>query len=143
MLKVRHPATIVDLANLGRAMDPLSWHVLRTTYSKGQSFALDWNGETMAMAVLFPLPDGGWEASFNFSPMAQRHMLSIVRQVRLTLADPKYSGCVTLCTTTAGKRLAHLCGFIRVTDTQYGEVWAHGGTNQRAFRRQNESPSRV
>jgi len=126
-LTVRSPSTIVDLANLSNTMDPVSWAVVREMWRVGDSFTLLWDGKAIAIANLYPMDDGGYEATFNFTPEATKHMLAIVRATRLTLIERAYPAIVTLCVTDAGARLARAVGFFHAKASPNGEVYAYGG----------------
>lgn len=124
MIAVTTPATIFELAELGGAQTSLSWRVLREMWKNGDTWSL-WSGEDLvALIGLYPIDDSETvEAWFNVVPGASKHMLQILRHMRLTIQAGDYPHIVVICVTSAGKRIARACGFTFAETSDFGEVW--------------------
>lgn len=121
-LTIDHPATIFDMAELGRASTAMHWAVVKEMWSGGQSWAVRDDDRLIGIMGLYPLGDGA-EAWFNVHPDAARHMREILRRIRLTLVSSHYPEIVVLCTSKSGSRIARLCGFDFVETVERGEIW--------------------
>lgn len=122
------PATIFDMADMSQGISRLQWRITNETFRNGQCFALRAGDELIALAGLYPLPDGGAEGWFRFRrEQASKHIPGIIRCVRLTLAQSAYRAVVTVVATEAGARFARASGFVFAKDSPDGEVWAYGG----------------
>ena len=124
-VEASHPSNLADLAEMAGLVSQVQWHTLKTVWRGSSSYTLRAEGRIIALAGYYRMPEGGFEAWFQFARPAGKHLLGVIRAVRLTLASGAYSGTVTLCVTDEGKRFAALCGFIFVTRSPLGEVWAH------------------
>jgi hypothetical protein len=144
MLHVTTPATIFDLARLSNSVSHLHWIVAKELWRKGESWVV-WHGEDpLGLICLTPFFFDGevTEATFCMTEHTSKHMLGIVRRIRLTLSEGTYSDLVTVVRTRAGARLARLCDFDAVTETEIGEVWAYVGTT-RGRRRRSGGPTQI
>lgn len=125
---ISSPATIFELAELSHAMTRIHWQIAKDMWRKGATYAFRADGQLVALAGLFPLEGGQiTELWFSPAPAAADHMLSIVRQSKLTLAQTPYRGIYTIARSEAGQRIARLLGFTRAGSVELGEIWRHGG----------------
>ena len=122
-ISVSSPAMIFDMAELCGARTQLHWAVAKDMWAAGDTFAVHEGDELLAVLGLYPI-EGGAEAWFNARPALARHMLSVVRQVRLTLTALPYPEIVVVCTTKAGCRFAAACGFTFVEHHENGDIYA-------------------
>jgi hypothetical protein len=122
-LTIETPATILDVAELSGAISPLMWAVAREMWANGQTWAIRVDDELVGIAGIYPLQPEIGECWFNVKPQAARHMLAIVRAIRLTIRESRYREIVVACDTPAGVRIARSAGFSFHAATQNGEVW--------------------
>lgn len=123
-LEISTPATLLDMAELSGASSRLAWAVVREMHSGGQTWAIHDGDRLVAIAGLYPVDEVTGEAWFNIRPDAGRHMLSIVRAVRLTIRASPYREIVVLCLTGAGSRIARAAGFSFHSTTGQTEIWS-------------------
>jgi hypothetical protein len=114
-LVLRSPATQSDLAACAGTTTMQVWAMARVQVRLGPSWALRTQaGATVACGgyVAHPSPSGdlceGW---FMASPEAARHMLAVVRAIRLTGVPDGYRRRIVFVSTAAGRRIAEMCGF--------------------------------
>lgn len=106
-LRLRHPSSLVDLAECCGSGSPFRWAAVRGQAERGLSWSLlDEAGTALAAGGV--LPGGGcW---FVAAPAVGRHMLEMVRiagRVLDTIPGPL----AVDVRTEAGARIARLCGF--------------------------------
>lgn len=122
MLDVRTPATIFDMAELAGAATWFHWRVAREMWSSGETYALEEDGRLIGLFGLYPTETGA-EAWFSVRPDCERHMMFLVRRIRLTLKASHYPEIVVFCVTAQGQRIANACGFDFLASSELGEIW--------------------
>lgn len=93
---------------------------------RGQSCAMFFDGELLAVAYLVPEDGSALEFCLALMPAARRRMLPLCRLAHLTLTAAADDGAVVTCRVMegnrAGERMARLTGFHHVS----GTVWRFG-----------------
>lgn len=119
------PATVVDLADVFGSGDYGLWVAAKRQVAAGPSYAI--RAVSGAVVIGGFVRDGDWwEAWFWAAPSAARHMLAIVRSVRLTLRDRGDDRIYAVIRSDAGRRIACALGFRAFRIVNGREVWTHG-----------------
>lgn len=124
-LEVTSPATLIDMAELGRVRSRNIWAAARRMLADGHSFAVRDGERLVAVAGLYPIDReaGAYEAWLNLAPGAGALLWPLLGQIRLTLAAGGYRSIVVLCTTKAGAVMARRAGFAFAEPCELGELW--------------------
>lgn len=130
-LDLHRPASAADLAECMATTTLQVWALARVQVRLGPSWALRTaDGQAVAcggyLAHPTPGPDGGrlCEGWFMAAPEARRHMLAVVRAIRLTPIPPAYCRAIVFVSTPEGRRIAGLAGFRHIGTRSDGmEVW--------------------
>lgn len=118
------PASLVDMAELGRAQTRVHWDILREMWRNGETWAM-WQGEDLVgLAGVYPISDNVVEAWFNLTPAVGDYLTDLFRAMRLTLQTRRYPEIVVVCSTRAGKVMARRMGFSFVENCELGEIWS-------------------
>lgn len=136
-LDIVAPATLADAAECVGAIPYVSWAVIKLQISAGASMAVrDASGRAVMLAGIFTGDDGVREAWFIAGPEAGKHMLQLVRLLRLTLSFSAYRGIRAVITTGEGRRIARSVGFSPVAAIGGIEIWelTHGQNVRRLER---------
>lgn len=109
------PANQMDLAACAAAVTHQIWALARVQVKLGPSFALR-NGEGGAVACggFIFRDEATCDAWFMAAPEARRHMLQIVRAIRLTGIPAPYGRAIAFISTPEGRRIAEMCGYRRI-----------------------------
>jgi hypothetical protein len=122
-LQVSHPASIFDMAELGGAISRTQWAVVREMHENGDTWAMRYGDELVLVLGLYPIDEVTAEAWFQFGPGASRHMVEIIRRIKLTIGSTGYRVIVTVCHSEAGKRIARAVGLTFHAPSAIGEIW--------------------
>ncbi len=143
-LEIREPAAFDDCLAAARATPWMRKAALmmRLRCRTWSFHASDGDGdELLAVAYLWPHPNGTAEFCLAARLPARRHMLTLCRFAQLTLQAIAQTGAVVFCHVRpgrlSGERMARLAGFARDPETagKWVHVWRlpHGGCRQGSF----------
>lgn len=114
-LAIHQPATQLDLAACLPGTTLQLWALAKVQLRLGPSWAARTeNGEALMCGGYIYRDDETCDAWFLAAPAAARHMLKIVRGIRLTGIPAPYSRAITYVSTPEGRRIAALCGYRRI-----------------------------
>ena len=117
------PATIVDLAECFVSGSRYEWEILRYQLMAGDSWAIRVKtGENLIVGGFMPTGTEA-EAWMVFAPLAKKHMLPVIRAVRLTLAESAYCRIYVVVLSREGRKIARLTGFHAVGKYNNSELW--------------------
>lgn len=134
------PATQMDVAACAAAVTHQIWAMAKVQVRLGASFALrNAQGEAVACGGFIYRDEETCDAWFMAAPEARRHMLAVVRAIRLTGIPAPYGRAIAFISTPEGRRIAEMCGYRLVEVQRTGmEVYVydkntakHDGRQQR------------
>lgn len=121
-LTITTPATLEDCLDMAGSRF-LARKGLLYMQMRGESLAIRFNDELLAVAFLVPDFDGHLEFCLSISPRARAHMRALCRFAHLTLSKITNTGSTVYCHVwdgnASGARMARLVGFSRVTGTRW------------------------
>jgi hypothetical protein len=111
-LTIHQPATQVDLACCAVTTTLQVWAMAKVQLRLGPSWAIRFpDGEAVMCGGYIFRDEETCDAWFMASPKASRHMLAIVRAIRLTGIPRPYRRAIVFVTTPEGRRIARACGY--------------------------------
>lgn len=114
-LAIHQPATQVDLAACLPGTTLQLWALAKVQLRLGPSWAARTaDGEVLMCGGYIYRDDETCDAWFLAAPVAARHMLKIIRGIRLTGIPAQYSRAITFVSTPEGRRIAAACGYRRI-----------------------------
>jgi hypothetical protein len=111
-LSLHQPATQMDLACCAATTTMQVWAMAKVQLKLGPSWAVRLaDGEALICGGYIFRDEETCDAWFMASPAAARHMVRIIRIIRLTGIPAPYRRAITFVTTPEGRRIARACGF--------------------------------
>lgn len=115
------PATQMDLAACARPTTLHLWSLAKVQVRLGPSWTMRGEDGVAVMCGGYIFRDRetceGW---FMAAPSARRHMLEIVRFIRLTGIPAPYRRAIVFASTPEGRRIALACGYRAMSHRQDG-----------------------
>jgi hypothetical protein len=120
-LSLHQPATQMDLACCAATTTLQVWAMAKLQLRLGPSWAIRLaDGEAVMCGGYIYRDEETCDAWFMASPKASRHMLGIVRIIRLTGIPEPYRRAIAFVTTPEGRRIARACGYRYLSERDDG-----------------------